>query len=62
MAGIFDDNPPSGMERSSKGWLKPKTTATRKQISSLKSENQELKTRIEQLEAAVEALATKKKK
>ena len=62
MAGLFDDNPPSGMTRSKKGWLKPKPSGTRKNIAAIKQENAELKDRLEQLEAAVEQLVSKKKK
>ena len=60
--GFFDDSPPDGYKRSSKGWLKPKPNASKNQLSALKSENNELKSRLEQLEAAVEQLVTKKKK
>ena len=61
MAGLFDDNPPSGMVRSKKGWLKPKPSGTRKHIVALKQENTELKSRLEQLEAVVEQLTVGKK-
>lgn len=62
MADIFGDNPPQDMLRSKKGWLKAKATPTKKQLLNLKNENAELKTRLEQLEAAVEQLVSKKKK
>ena len=62
MAGLFDDNPPSGMVRSKKGWLKPKNSGTRKHVVALKKENEDLKSRLEQLEAAVEQRVSKKKK
>ena len=62
MANIFGDNPPSEFVRSSKGWLKAKPNPTKKQIKSLKSENADLKSRLEQLEAAVAEIASKKKK
>ena len=59
---IFDDNPPQGTVRSKKGWLKPKPSGTRKNIAAIKQENADLKDRLEQLEAAVEQLVSKKKK
>ena len=60
--GLFDDNTPVGFKRSAKGWLKTKPDVAKKQIKELKSENEDLKLRLEQLEAAVSELATKKKK
>ena len=60
--GIFDDNPPQGMERGKRGWLVPKPSSQLKRVSELKQENTELKSRLEQLEAMVEQLASKKKK
>lgn len=62
MADIFGDNPPQDMIRSKKGWLKAKATPTKKQLLNLKNENVELKSRLEQLEAAVEQLGNKKGK
>lgn len=62
MADIFGDNPPQDMLRSKKGWLKAKATPTKKQLLNLKNENAELKTRLEQLEAAVAEMASGKKK
>ena len=62
MPGIFDDNPPSNFKRSARGWIKPKPTATKKQLQGLKSENLELKDRLAQVEAMVEQLVSKKKK
>lgn len=60
--GIFDDNPPQGMERGKRGWLVPKPSSQLKRVSELKQENTELKSRLEQLEAMVEQLVSKKKK
>ena len=62
MANIFGDNPPQEFTRGSKGWLKLKPSANKKQLSKLRDENTELKSRLEQLEAMVEQLASKKKK
>ena len=60
--GIFDDNPPQGMERGKRGWLVPKPSSQLKRVSELKQENADLKQRLEQLEAMVEQLVSKKKK
>lgn len=60
--GIFDDNPPQGMERGKRGWLVPKPSSQLKRVSELKQENAELKSRLEQLESMVEQLVSKKKK
>ena len=62
MADIFGDNPPQDYARGTKGWLKPKSSPVKKSLSKLKSENADLKDRLEQLEAAVEQLVNKKKK
>lgn len=59
---IFGDNPPSEFKRGNKGWLKAEQSPTKKQLRSIKKENTELKSRLEQLEATVAELATKKKK
>jgi hypothetical protein len=61
-SNIFGDNPPQEFARSAKGWLKRKPSGTSRRISKLKSENDELKQRLEQLEAAVEQIVSKKKK
>jgi|AMWB02.1.fsa_nt_gi hypothetical protein len=60
--GFFDDNPPIEFNRGSRGWLKPKGNATKKQVRLIQQENTELKSRLEQLEAMVEQLVSKKKK
>ena len=62
MADIFGDNPPQDYTRGSKGWLKPKANSAKKRLSVIKAENADLKSRLEQLEAAVEQLVSKKKK
>lgn len=62
MANIFGDNPPNDFVRGNKGWLKSKPSGAIKRMSKLKSENDELKSRLEQLEAAVEQIVSKKKK
>ena len=62
MANIFGDNPPQEFTRGNKGWLKPKPSANKKQLSKLRDENAELKSRLEQLESMVEQLVSKKKK
>lgn len=60
--GIFDDNVPGGFKRSAKGWLKQKPSPTKKEIKDLKSKNEELKNRLEQLESTVLEMVSKKKK
>lgn len=60
--GLFDDNPPQGMERGKRGWLVPKPSSQLKRVSELKQENTELKSRLEQLEAAVSELTSEKGK
>ena len=60
MPNIFGDNPPQDYTRGNKGWLKP--TGPKKQLTKIKKENADLKSRLEQLEAAVAELASKKKK
>ena len=60
--GIFDDNPPAGLVRGKKGWLKPKKTGTQRHLAAIKKENADLKDRLAQLETVVSELATKKGK
>lgn len=62
MADIFGDNPPQDYARGSKGWLKPKASSAKKKLSLIRAENADLKSRLEQLEATVEQLVSKKKK
>ena len=62
MADIFGDNPPQDYARGTKGWLKPKSSPVKKTLNKLKSENADLKSRLEQLEAAVAEMASGKKK
>ena len=62
MADIFGDNPPQDYARGNKGWLKPKSNSAKKRLSKLNAENADLKSRLEQLEAVVEQLVSKKKK
>lgn len=62
MATNLFDKPPVGFVRAKKGWLTVAQSPQRKTIDKLKSENTELKTRLEQLEAAVSELVSKKKK
>ena len=59
---IFD-NPPTGFDRGhARGWLHVAQSPNAKSISKLKSENLDLKFRLEQLEAAVAEMVSKKKK
>lgn len=60
MPNIFGDNPPQDFIRGNNGWLKP--SGSKKQLIKIKKENKDLKSRLEQLEAIVEQLASKKKK
>ena len=62
MADIFGDNPPQDYVRGNKGWLKPKANSAKKKLNLIKAENADLKSRLEQLEAAVADLASGKKK
>ena len=62
MADIFGDNPPQDYARGNKGWLKPKANSAKKRLSVIKAENADLKSRLEQLEAAVAEMASNKKK
>ena len=59
---IFD-NPPNGFDRAKvRGWLHVAPGPNRKAIDKLNAENADLKSRLEQLESAVEQLVSKKKK
>lgn len=59
---IFD-NPPNGFDRAKvRGWLHVAPGPNRKAIDKLNAENADLKSRLEQLEAVVEQLVSKKKK
>ena len=59
---IFD-KPPEGFDRSNtRGWLQITQSPQRKTLNKLKSENADLKSRLEQLEAAVAEMASGKKK
>ena len=62
MANIFGDNPPQDFVRGSKAWLKAKGNPVTKKLRSIKQENLDLKSRLEQLEAAVAEMVSKKKK
>ena len=62
MAFSFGDSPPSEFTRANKGWLKRKKTASKAATDKIKSENVGLKQRLEELEAAVNKLVSKKKK
>jgi cell division protein FtsB len=58
----FLNNPPLGYKRSGNGWLSVASTPQKKQIKNLKSENEDLKARLDQLEEMVAGLVSKKKK
>ena len=62
MTNNLFDRPPAGFVRAKKGWLTVAPAPQRKAVANLKRENTDLKSRLEQLEAVVEQLATKKKK
>lgn len=62
MANIFGDNPPQDFVRGSKAWLKAKGNPIAKKLRSIKQENLDLKSRLEQLEVAVAEITTKKSK
>jgi predicted nucleic acid-binding Zn-ribbon protein len=56
------DKVPAGYMRQAKGWLTPEKTPQQAAVNKIKKENTELKDRLAQLEAAVEALTVKKGK
>ena len=59
---IFD-NPPNGFDRAKvRGWLHVAPGPNRKAIDKLNAENADLKSRLEQLEAAVAEIVSKKGK
>lgn len=62
MADIFGDNPPQDYTRGTKGWLKAKANPVKVGLKVLKAENADLKSRLEQLEAAVAEIVSKKGK
>lgn len=62
MASDFFNQPPQGYVRTEGGWLRMAKTPQRQQVKRLRNENEELKSRLEQLEQAVSELANKKKK
>ena len=55
------DKPPVGYVRAKKGWLTVAPSPQKKTVDKIKQENADLKDRLEQLEAAVEQLVSKKK-
>lgn len=62
MADIFDTPPYGFIRAKNKGWSVVAPVPQRKSIGKLKSENADLKSRLEQLEVVVAELASKKKK
>lgn len=58
----FYNQPPQGFVRGSDGWLRIAKTPQVVMAKKLKVENEELKSRLEQLEAVVDQLVSKKKK
>ncbi len=56
------DKLPTGYMRQNKGWLTPEKTPQQAVVNRLKLQNRELKDRLAQIEAAVEALTAKKGK
>jgi predicted nucleic acid-binding Zn-ribbon protein len=56
------DKVPTGYMRKSKGWLTPEKTPQQSAVNSIRKQNTELKDRLAQLEAAVEAFTAKKGK
>lgn len=59
---VFQQDIPKGYKKGSPGWALVVPTAKDKKMSKLKAENVDLKSRLEQLEAAVEQLVSKKGK
>ena len=59
---VFQQDIPKGYKKGSPGWALVVPTSKDRKLSKLKSENDELKSRLEQLEAAVEQIVSKKKK
>lgn len=59
---VFQQDIPKGYKKGSPGWSLVVTTSKDRKLSKLKSENDELKQRLEQLEVIVGELASKKKK
>lgn len=58
----FLNVPPPGFKRNAAGWLAVAATPQKNKVNKLKEENAELKARLDQLEAAVGDLVSKKKK
>lgn len=56
----FFNAPPRGFIRTQKGWLQAEITPQKRQLDKVKTENQELKSRLEQLETLVQDLVTAK--
>lgn len=59
---VFESELPKGFKKGASGWMLVVPTSKDKKINKIKQENTELKSRLEQLEAAVEQLVSKKKK
>lgn len=58
---VFQQDIPKGYKKGSPGWALVVPTSKDRKLSKLKSENDELKSRLEQLEAAVSELTPSKK-
>ena len=59
---VFETELPLGYRKGSVGWALKVPSSKERKLNKLKSENADLKSRLEQLEAAVEQLVSKKKK
>ena len=59
---VFQQDIPKGYKKGSPGWALVVPTAKDKKMSKLKAENADLKSRLEQLEAAVAEMASNEKK
>lgn len=58
----FFNAPPAGFIRTKQGWLQTAETPQKRQLDKLKLENMDMAARLEQLEALVGNLTTKKGK
>ena len=59
---VFDTEIPVGFRKGNGGWSLKVPSSKDKKLTTLKSENADLKSRLEQLEAAVAEMASNEKK
>ena len=59
---VFEPELPKGFKKGASGWMLVVPTSKDKKINKIKQENADLKSRLEQLEAAVAEMASNEKK